>query len=739
MDARPGWSIHLEEVKRLRLRPGTTPGQVPNGSFESGYGGEPEGWHLVGGSLGASAEWLASGGASGGRCLRISPRGGGASWVCDPIPVTAGREYLFRCAMKRDGNRHWAHACRVSWVSLVFLDHTCTPCPLNLDDDLPLVPVRCRKTADWVEAARYVTAPKDAAFLLIGFRIECGEPDLNDPYGFRKFWHGEIDTGTWWIDDVRLETAAPPPGPHAEGKAGLTIDLPQGVGRVRVADDAGRTFAPPGAITYTEGGGCFHAMRDRVELALAPGRYTVEVMRGFQRTPSLWTIDLSGGRTTRLRAELPLIAGWPAKGLFAGDHHNHLSFHGATRHPMMTINDACRVARGEGLDYLSFCGEIVDQHAFADWREAGRTRGTRPDGVFETEDFVSSVSHEVTQDLLGHLCLVNAPGHVAPGHPWWITPTNAELIQSIRSGDGVDTVGEVVMAHPYDGLTPDGLFRQLADPSVTSVQREMPVDVALGLADTMDFLVVEPATNLDLRFRDYFRLLNLGLRIGVSASSDAYVDQGTEIVGGLRTIVQAESLAMDAIALGYRGQRTMATNGPLIVFAANGGTLGDTVEGPVVRLDARAFSNWGLTKLELVAGGDGIAAATPGPDGWARIEKEVRFDRSGWLIAHAWGPAHHALNCLPVPAGRRANSGQQCVTSPIYVDVPGRPIVPRRDDAEYFIRWIDASCEAIRRRMAFIAPQGPNGPVMTEAHVRTALDLFARGRRVYEQMHAVSR
>ena len=412
----------------------------------------------------------------------------------------------------------------------------------------------------------------------------------------------------------------------------------------------------------------------------------------------------------------------------------HRCFHGETRHPLMSINDVFSVARGEGLDYLSFCGEIVDQHAYADWRDAGRPDDAMPDGVVEAADFVCSVSHEVTQDLLGHMCLVNAPGHVKPGHPWWITPTNAEMIEQVRKGE-CGTLGATVMAHPYDGLTEQTLLDVLADPERTGLGRELPVDAALGLADTMDFIVPgHSLADLELRFRDYVRLLNLGLRIGVSASSDAYADQGTEIAGSVRTVVQADAFTMNAIAQGYRRQKTIATNGPLLMLSVNGQGIGDTVPGPNARIVARAYSNWGLSRLEVIAGGETIAEATPGADGWTVIEREVAFDRSQWLVARVSGPAHPALNVVSVPEAQRSAHGQHAITSPIFVSVPGKPIVPRSEDAQYFIQWIDACCQAIRKRKDVLQGKGPYGPRMKESHVTTALKLFLKARAVYERL-----
>lgn len=702
-------------------------GGVPNGTFAEGSDGCPRDWELVAGSIGISTEWCPPGGVEGTPCLRLSPRGGGAAWRSAAIPVAGGAEYLFRCVMKRDGLRHWAHACEVSGIYLAFHDAAGALC----DTPPAFVKIRCRKTDGWVEGWRDVRAPETAATLTIVLRIARGTPSFDDPYGFRRFWHGTIDTGDWWIRDVQLHRL---PLPVVPPRVSLTIRIPPGGARVQVANDRGDRFHPPGVATYRWGGGCFHALRDTVELALEPGTYRIEGMRGFQRALFQRTVHLSEGARATVDVALPVVTDLAARGWYDGDHHNHLSFHGETRHPLMSIDDVCRIARGEGLQYLSFCGEMVDQHAYAGWRDAGRDPAHRPDGAVECEDFLCAVSHEVTQDLLGHICLVNAPGYVQPGHPWWLAPTDAEVVAYVRRGDRCGTHGAVVMAHPYDSLVSGNLFDVLTDPTRLGLHRELPVDVALGLADTMDFLAVEAPADIALRFRDYFRLLNLGLRIGVSGASDVYVDQGTEILGSLRTMVRAEAFTLNAIAGAYRAQRTIATNGPVLAFTVNGADIGSTVPGPVVRISAKAFSLWGLTKLEVIAGGGVVAEATPDASGWAVVEQEVVCDGSQWMIARACGPGHPDLNMQCVPEPHHARQGQWAVTSPIYVDVPGRPLVPKREDAEYFIRWIDASCQAIRARAAVLEGKGPFGPAMAEAHVIAALELFARGRACFERL-----
>ena len=150
------------------------------------------------------------------------PKGGGATWYSDAILVTGGAEYLFRCAMRREGMRHWAHACEVNWVATVFHDAAGNPVRRDPELDQPLIVARTRHTPGWVEGWRALTAPATAHSLRVGFRITRGEIDTSDPYGFRRFWHGDIDSGEWWIDDVRLERM---PLPLTPGK-GVSVHPP---------------------------------------------------------------------------------------------------------------------------------------------------------------------------------------------------------------------------------------------------------------------------------------------------------------------------------------------------------------------------------------------------------------------------------------------------------------------------------------------------------------------------------
>lgn len=725
LNPKSAWERVVSEVMHVDNASPVEPDRVFNGSFEQGSGPGPDGWHLAEGALGVSTRWCTDGGVDGGRCLYLTPAGGGASWYSRPIAVTGGAEYLFQCAMKRNGQGHWPHKCAIHGVCIIFADAEGAPVESATDYDASLIGVRARHTDGWVCGWRHLVVPDIASYLILGFRIARGERLATDAHTLEGHWHDDVDSGEWWIDDVRLERM---PLDVEALQGTLVVHIPGKGARLRISNTQSATFSPKGAYTFDAHGGCFHALRERVQIGLPPGSYTVEAVRGFQRDPFHKTVEISEGHECHVTAEVPRVADWAAEGWYCGDHHVHLASHGSTRHPMMTYDDVCRIARGEGLDFVVVCGDIRDVKDYVEWREGMRPRESRPDGAVEHEDFLGAISHEIIDDLLGHACLINPPANLPPGDPSRPGPAHADASLSVHRGG---RKAALVLAHPFLGLTSQGALTQIADPTATGLYRELPVDTVLGFADTMEVPLSAPDEELDVQFRDYFRLLNLGLRLGVCGGSDAYVDQGVRLPGEVVTLVSADRLSLDAIAAGYEHRRTIVSNGPLLSLKANGQGIGRTVKGPLLEIEARAYSNWGLRKLEVLFNGEVIADGTPDTEGWIRLNAAFGAQQSGWLMARVDGPrmtplAHEGASCLSVPTTR-----QRAVTSPLYVEVPGKPLVPRKADALYFIAWIDAAMEAIRGRVSSMATLNPSAGMSCAQDFSGTLDLFRRAREVF--------
>jgi hypothetical protein len=85
-----------------------------------------------------------------------------------------------------------------------------------------------------------------------------------------------------------------------------------------------------------------------------------------------------------------------------------------------------------------------------------------------------------------------------------------------------------------------------------------------------------------------------------------------------------------------------------------------------------ALSHFPLGRVELVYNGSIVVTGQLSPDRLrGTIEQPVKLERSGWLSFRAFGDGQ-----------------SQAHTSPIYVEVAGKPTAARAD-AEYFLQWIE--------------------------------------------------
>jgi len=219
------------------------------------------------------------------------------------------------------------------------------------------------------------------------------------------------------------------------------------------------------------------------------------------------------------------------------------------------------------------------------------------------------------------------------------------------------------------------------------------VDLLLGEVDAFE-LTDDGQAALPL----WYDLLSIGVRVPLAGASGK--ESNAQILGALRTYVKleaAEELTCSSWIEGLRAGRTFVTNGPLVEFTVNGQPPGSVVhvEAGNVRLRAEAKSWQPFERLEIVCGGATVAAAAAqsGQPAHAILEADVPIERSAWLAARCTGDtfAH---------------------TSPIYVEVAGRPMPPDRDAAarllcevERMIAWCQtkARCPTPQTRDRLLA------------------------------------
>lgn len=231
----------------------------------------------------------------------------------------------------------------------------------------------------------------------------------------------------------------------------------------------------------------------------------------------------------------------------------------------------------------------------------------------------------------------------------------------------------------------------------------MPVDAALGVVDALDVLSNNPeGVALEL----WYKLLDAGLRLGISAGTDSFTNVADHYTPGAgRVYARIDgAFTYDSWLAAYKAGRTMASNGPMVSLEVNGAGPGSELRvraGQSLRIRTSLESQAPTGELELIVNGKAISPAPAA----------LQLDRSAWTAARVSGPGHRLI---------LNDTAAFAHTSPVYVLVENRPI-RSAEAARFWMDWIDRLSERIATRGRFLTPARRD-------EVRA---LFARARRDY--------
>jgi hypothetical protein len=168
--------------------------------------------------------------------------------------------------------------------------------------------------------------------------------------------------------------------------------------------------------------------------------------------------------------------------------------------------------------------------------------------------------------------------------------------------------------------------------------------------------------------------------VPASAGEDSILGlHATPIIGsGRLDAYVGDKLEWPRYVEAIRHGRTFVTNGPLLTFTVDGHIAGDEIqlpaEGGTVELNASVQSIVPIEKFEVYFNGKVIESSNSSP-----IRKRIAVDRSGWMTIRATNSQpQHPIDDTYIAAE----------TSPIYFQKASQS-VRSKEDAEYFIRWID--------------------------------------------------
>lgn len=189
--------------------------------------------------------------------------------------------------------------------------------------------------------------------------------------------------------------------------------------------------------------------------------------------------------------------------------------------------------------------------------------------------------------------------------------------------------------------------------------------------------------------QNYYALLNCGLRLRPTAGTASGVHPVP--LGFGRVYVQLPSgFSYDAWCQGLLAGRSFVTTGPLLFLQVNDAPPGHTFQqgrGAVkYRVAGTAHSLHPLTRLEIISAGEVVKTIqplnTPQTEGGflSAFDVELEIFRSTWL----------AVRC-----DERTDEGRLrfAHSSPVHIEVTGRPLRPRRVEVEYLAGRVRAELQ----------------------------------------------
>ncbi len=450
------------------------------------------------------------------------------------------------------------------------------------------------------------------------------------------------------------------------------------VTRVHVSDRDGNYWPPRGHMKNVPVGWNEHVGADvrlagktyayvdpDFVLSLPDGQFEMELVRGLEYEPRQVRFTVGATELSSITVELERWSDVRLLGWYSGDTHVHF----------LDPSTALLEMRGEDLNVVNILAAKWGQLITNSEHFIG---GPSP---LSDPDHIVYVNEETRHGVLGHAVLLNLKELVYPLS--WGGPD-----EGVHGG-----YDHPPMAHQADQAHRQGGFVSWAH--FPWPVGEVAVDIALGKIDALDIMTWGDAFREGERApaRMWYRFLNSGFDLPATAGTDKMFN--SQVVGSVRTYVQVEGeFSYDGWLDGIRAGRSFVTTGPILTFHANGHGLGDIIQATAkdtiaVRVEVR--SRIPVERVEILRGGEVVAAL----ENEARLrdqvlEFQVAVPSSTWLAARAYSSERLPYNNVPVMAH----------TSPIYVEVDGRPRRSRKD-AAFLAGLVDEILEWSRSEARF--------------------------------------
>lgn len=206
--------------------------------------------------------------------------------------------------------------------------------------------------------------------------------------------------------------------------------------------------------------------------------------------------------------------------------------------------------------------------------------------------------------------------------------------------------------------------------------------IAKGLMDCVD----------QVSINQYYPVLNCGFRIPTTVGTDA----NARPMGKMRTYVYVDGdFTYEGWINGIRKGRTFVTNGPLLKFHVNNHMAGDVIsmeKADKIRVYGSVFCETPQRVLEVVLNGNVIAKIDNNDNREIlEIYEEIYVEESGWI----------ALRSTSGAVVDWMDNAPSAHTSPIYIEIAGERMKPRKHEVEKVIQDLEGYKGFITKKAKF--------------------------------------
>jgi TolB protein len=443
------------------------------------------------------------------------------------------------------------------------------------------------------------------------------------------------------------------------------------------------------------------------EITVPAGQITIEVMHGFEYQFERRAVNVSAGKNSEIKIVMrPIQWGGFATRWVNGDVHVHMNYGGAYRN---TPENLMQQASAEDVSVVE--NLIVNkEQRFPD----ARYFSPKLDPVSNDQHLLQH-AQEFHTSYWGHLGLLSLKSNlILPGYAGYpntaassLYPDNAAIADLAHAQGAL--VGYV---HPFDSPP---------DPKKDKLTYELPADVALGKVDYIEVLgFSDHKSTADV----WYKLLNCGFHLPAAAGTD-FMGNFASLRGpiGLNRVyaeVALGKLSVNSWLSAIKSGRTFATNGPLLRFELGGRSAGEEVRVPdshVISFRAALGSIVPIDHLQIVCDGKVVRELPLSPEPTnAYSQGSIESPDGGWCVLRAFSDnaEYPILDSYPY-----------ATTSPIYLKSAEREW-HSREDATYFIRWMDRLVDDATSSTAW----------NSKAEKETVLKTFGAARHKYRMLSA---